>query len=169
MKENFGVAFNSMLRHEGGFVNHPKDPGGMTNLGVTKKVWDEWTGGNADETEMRSLTPEKVAPLYKKRYWDAVKGNDLPSGLDVCVFDCAVNSGVHRAVRILQRILGVKEDGVIGPVTIAATTAIPVDDLIERYTKERQDFLESLPTFSTFGKGWTTRVAEVETQSKAMV
>ena len=169
MKENFGVAFNSMLRHEGGFVNHPKDPGGMTNLGVTKRVWDEWTGGNADEIEMRSLTPEKVAPLYKKRYWDAVKGNDLPSGLDVCVFDCAVNSGVSRAVRILQRILGVKDDGIIGPVTIAATTAIPVDDLIERYTKERQDFLESLPTFSTFGKGWTTRVAEVENQSKAMV
>jgi lysozyme family protein len=158
MKENFGVAFNSMLRHEGGFVNHPKDPGGMTNLGVTKRVWDEWTGGNAD-----------VAPLYKKRYWDAVKGNDLPSGLDVCVFDCAVNSGVSRAVRILQRILGVKDDGIIGPVTIAATTAIPVDDLIERYTKERQDFLQSLPTFSTFGKGWTTRVAEVENQSKAMV
>lgn len=169
MKENFGVAFNSMIKHEGGFVNHSKDPGGMTNLGVTKKVWDEWTGGNADENEMRSLTPDKVAPLYKKRYWDAVKGNDLPSGLDMCVFDCAVNSGVSRAVRILQRILGVKEDGVIGPVTVAATTSIPVDDLIEKYTEERQKFLESLPTFSTFGKGWTTRVAKVEMESKAIV
>lgn len=169
MKENFGVAFNSMIKHEGGFVNHPKDPGGMTNLGVTKKVWDDWTGGNADEQEMRSLTPDKVAPLYKKRYWDAIKGDDLPSGIDLCVFDCAVNSGVSRAVRILQRILGVKDDGVIGAVTISAVTAIPVDDLIERYTEERQDFLESLPTFSVFGKGWTTRVAQVETQAKAIV
>ena len=169
MKENFGVAFNSMIKHEGGFVNHPKDPGGMTNLGVTKKVWDDWTGGNADEQEMQSLTPDKVAPLYKKRYWDAIKGDDLPSGIDLCVFDCAVNSGVSRAVRILQRILGVKDDGVIGAVTISAVTAIPVDDLIERYTEERQDFLESLPTFSVFGKGWTTRVAQVETQAKAIV
>ena len=169
MKENFGVAFNSMIKHEGGFVNHPKDPGGMTNLGVTKKVWDDWTGGNADEQEMRSLTPDKVAPLYKKRYWDAIKCDDLPSGIDLCVFDCAVNSGVSRAVRILQRILGVKDDGVIGAVTISAVTAIPVDDLIERYTEERQDFLESLPTFSVFGKGWTTRVAQVETQAKAIV
>jgi lysozyme family protein len=169
MRENFGVAFNSMIKHEGGFVNHPKDPGGMTNLGVTKKVWDDWTGGNADEQEMRSLTPDKVAPLYKKRYWDAIKGDDLPSGIDLCVFDCAVNSGVSRAVRILQRILGVKDDGVIGPVTISAVTAIPVDDLIERYSEERQDFLESLPTFSVFGKGWTTRVSQVETQSKAIV
>lgn len=169
MKENFGVAFNSMIKHEGGFVNHPKDPGGMTNLGVTKKVWDDWTGGDADEQEMRSLTPDKVAPLYKKRYWDAIKGDDLPSGIDLCVFDCAVNSGVSRAVRILQRILGVKDDGVIGAVTISAVTAIPVDDLIERYTEERQDFLESLPTFSVFGKGWTTRVAQVETQAKAIV
>lgn len=169
MKENFGVAFNSMLKHEGGFVNHPSDPGGMTNLGVTKKVWDEWTGGNADEKEMRSLTPDKVAPLYKKRYWDAVKGNDLPSGLDLCVFDCAVNSGVYRAVRILQRILGVKEDGIIGPVTVAATTSIPVDDLIEKYTEARHDFLQSLPTFAVFGKGWSSRLVGVENEAKAIV
>ena len=169
MKENWQECISHLLREEGGYSNHSADPGGMTNLGVTKRVWEEWTGKSATEQDMRSLTHEQVTPLYKKRYWDAIKGDDLPSGIDLCVFDCAVNSGVSRAVRILQRILGVKDDGVIGAVTISAVTAIPVDDLIERYTEERQDFLESLPTFSVFGKGWTTRVAQVETQAKAIV
>ena len=82
---NFEKCLEMVLHHEGGYVNHPKDPGGMTNLGVTKRVWDDWTGGDADEDEMRGLTPEDVGPLYKKNYWDRVKGDDLPSGLDLCV------------------------------------------------------------------------------------
>ena len=84
---NFEKALETILHHEGGFVNHPRDPGGMTNLGVTKRVWEEWTQVEASEREMRSLTPEKVGPLYKARYWDKVKGDDLPSGLDLAVFD----------------------------------------------------------------------------------
>ena len=80
MKSNFEACLAEVLKHEGGYVNHLKDPGGMTNLGVTKKVWEEWTGAPADEQVMRSLTPEKVTPLYKKRYWDAVNCDDLPVG-----------------------------------------------------------------------------------------
>ena len=82
MKENFDEALKTILKHEGGFVNHPSDPGGMTNLGVTKKVWEEWVGHPVDEKAMRALTPEIVSPMYRKKYWDAVKGDDMPDGLD---------------------------------------------------------------------------------------
>ena len=82
MKENFDNCLIMLLKHEGGFVNHPKDPGGMTNLGVTKAVYDKWVGRTSTEQDMRNLTPEDVAPIYKKNYWDRVKGDDLPSGVD---------------------------------------------------------------------------------------
>jgi lysozyme family protein len=168
MKQNFQPALDALLKHEGGFVNHPKDPGGMTNLGVTKKVWESFVGHEVDEQTMRSLTPSVVAPLYKQRYWDTVKADDLPSGLDLCVFDCAVNSGVGRAAKLLQQAVGVKDDGQIGPATLKAVNAFPVKDLIENFSDKRQQFLESLPTFDTFGKGWTRRVAEVEDESKRL-
>ena len=168
MKENFGVAFNSMIKHEGGFVNHPKDPGGMTNLGVTKKVWDDWTGGNADEQEMRSLTPDKVAPLYKKRYWDAIKGDDLPSGIDLCVFDCAVNAGVSRAARFLQRTAQVTTDGIIGPGTLKAVQALSTSLVIRDFCAQREMHYKSLPTFPTFGKGWMARLDRVEDDAMKM-
>ena len=168
MKQNFQPALDALLKHEGGFVNHPKDPGGITNLGVTKKVWESFVGHEVDEQTMRSLTPSVVAPLYKQRYWDTVKADDLPSGLDLCVFDCAVNSGVGRAAKLLQQAVGVKDDGQIGPATLKAVNAFPVKDLIEKFSDKRQQFLESLPTFDTFGKGWTRRVAEVEDESKRL-
>ena len=80
MKENFDEALKALLKHEGGYVNHPADPGGMTNFGVTKRVWEEWVGHAVDEQTMRGLTPDAVAPLYRQRYWDAVRGDDLPHG-----------------------------------------------------------------------------------------
>jgi lysozyme family protein len=168
MKDNFPAALAALLKHEGGFVNHPKDPGGITNLGVTKKIWEAYVGHEVDEQTMRSLTPSMVAPLYKQRYWDAVKGDDLPSGVDLCVFDCAVNSGAGRASKLLQQAVGVKDDGQIGPATIKAVKDKPVQEVIESFTDKRQHFLESLPTFGDFGKGWTRRVAEVEDQSKRL-
>ena len=166
MKENFDVAFKALLKHEGGFVDHPIDPGGMTNLGVTKLVWENWVGHEVDEKVMRGLTPEMVAPLYKKRYWDAVHGDNLPSGVDLVVFDCAVNSGVGRASRFLQKAVGVTEDGKIGPGTLQAVMAKDPKDLVDAFCNQRQAFLEALPTFSTFGKGWSRRVAEVREQGE---
>ena len=92
MHKNFDKCLSMLLHHEGGFVNHPKDPGGMTNLGVTKKVYEAWVGKEVNEETMRGLTFVDVAPLYKKKYWDRVRGDDLPSGVDWCAFDWAVNS-----------------------------------------------------------------------------
>ena len=165
MRTNFEDALAALLKHEGGYVNHPADPGGMTNLGVTKRVWEEWKGHAVDEAEMRALTPEKVGPLYKAKYWDMVHGDQLPSGVDLCVFDCAVNSGVKRASKLLQRAVGVDDDGVIGRGTLAAVEALSAEEIIDRFCAERLSFLEALPTFATFGKGWSRRVAGVKIES----
>lgn len=167
MKSTFEYAMRLLLRHEGGFVNHPKDPGGMTNLGVTKAVWDAHTGKEASEADMRALTPEAVQPVYKARYWDAIKGDDMPHGIDYCLFDCAVNSGPGRAVKIAQYILHQKVDGILGPKTIGAIHAADPVEFIEDYSQRRLEFLQSLPTWETFGKGWGKRVAEVEMESKS--
>ena len=166
MKENFDVALKALLKHEGGYVNHPADPGGMTNLGVTKRVWEEWVGHEVDEQTMRGLTPDAVAPLYRKRYWDAVRGDDLPSGVDLVVFDCAVNSGVGRASKLLQRVVGVIDDGKIGPGTLRAVLSQDPKKVVDGFSNQRQAFLEALPTFATFGKGWSRRVAEVREQGE---
>jgi lysozyme family protein len=168
MKENFPAALQALLKHEGGYVNHPSDPGGMTNLGVTKRVWEEWVGHEVDEKQMRALTPELVAPLYKKKYWDKVCGDELPTGLDLAVFDLAVNSGPGRAAKMLQKVLGVTQDGAIGPQTIAKALNIDSSKLIADYNAERLAFLMALPTWGTFGKGWGRRVAEVTEQATHM-
>ena len=162
MKENFQEALKAILKHEGGFVNHPKDPGGMTNLGVTKKVWEEWVGHEVDEKTMRALTPEIVGPMYKAKYWDNVKCDDLPAGVDYCVFDAAINSGPGRAAKWLQAAVGVEPDGGIGPKTLQAVASMDANELVSAYNDRRLSFLHDLPTWNTFGKGWARRVAEVK-------
>lgn len=168
MKANFDEALKAVLHHEGGFVNHPKDPGGMTNLGVTKKVWEEWVGYPVDEAAMRALTPEMVAPMYRAKYWDKVRGDDLPNGVDYAVFDAAVNSGPGRAAKWLQGCVGVEQDGGIGAKTLAAVATIDAADLVEDYAKRRLSFLMNLPNWETFGKGWGRRVAAVQTAASTM-
>jgi len=166
MKENFDSALAAVLHHEGGFVNHPKDPGGMTNLGVTKKVWEEWLGYEVDEKVMRSLTPNHVWPMYKSKYWDKIKGDDLPDGVDYIVFDAAVNSGPSRAAKWLQAAVGADVDGSIGAGTLKAVADFPASDLIHAYQSKRLEFLQNLPTWETFGKGWGRRVAEVSSTAQ---
>lgn len=168
MRENFAEALQKVLEHEGGFVNHPADPGGMTNLGVTKKVWEEWVGHPVDEKQMRALTPELVGPMYKAKYWDKIRGDDLPTGVDYAVFDAAVNSGPGRAAKWLQACVGVEQDGGIGPKTLAAVAAFDPAELVEDYAKRRLSFLMDLPHWATFGKGWSRRVAEVQTVASTM-
>ena len=162
MKENWEKAFQAVLKHEGGFVNHPRDPGGMTNLGVTKKVWEEFVGREVDEAEMRALTPDVVKPLYKKNYWDKIKGDQLPAGLDYAAYDLAVNSGTGRAAKYLQRIAGVPDDGVIGPKSMEAILVCDPVETVDAICDMRLDFLQKLPTWGTFGKGWGRRVEEVK-------
>lgn len=162
MKENFDSALEEVLHHEGGFVNHPKDPGGMTNLGCTKAVWEEWTGHAVDEKAMRCLTPADVSPLYKRKYWDKVAGDELPAGIDYCCFDTAINSGPGRAIKLLQGCVGATVDGSLGPKTLAAVKAANQAELVRDYAQARMAFLKSLPTWDTFGKGWGRRVNEME-------
>ena len=165
MKENLLLAMTALLKHEGGFVNHPADPGGMTNLGVTQKVWEEWVNHSVGEQEMRALTPAIVAPMYKQKYWDKIHGDDLPSGVDLAVFDCCVNSGPGRAAKMLQKVLGVTQDGAIGAQTLLKATTVDSSKLVADYNAERLAFLQALPTWDTFGKGWGRRVAEVTDQA----
>lgn len=161
MKENFDSSFDRVLKHEGGFVNHPKDPGGMTNLGVTKASWEAFLNRDVTEAEMRALTPASVKPFYKAMYWDKLKCDDLPSGVDYAAYDFAVNSGVGRAAKYLQRIAGVKEDGVIGRMSVDAICAYDPSQMVDDLCDMRLNFLRSLSNFSTFGRGWESRVHDV--------
>ena len=168
MKQNWETALKHILKWEGGYVNHKDDPGGRTNLGVTQRVWEEWTGKPATEADMRGLTIEMVTPLYKKRFWDAIRGDDLPSGVDLCVFDCAVNAGTGRAARFLQQTVGVVADGAIGPKTLEAVTKMSADEIIEKFCDLREAHFKSLNTFATFGKGWMRRLDGIEVECKQM-
>ena len=167
--ENYDKCLELILHHEGGYVNHPKDPGGETNLGVTKRVYEEW-GGTKD---MVDLTVEDVAPIYEKNYWGRTKCNDLPSGLDLCVFDFAVNAGPGRAAKYLQEMIGTTVDGGIGPNTLRALGNYIESEgtaaAIQNYQAKRQEYYESLSTFETFGRGWTRRVDETTAAAIDMI
>ena len=165
MKDNFDECLKMLLHHEGGYVNHPKDPGGETNLGVTKRVYEKW-GGTKD---MKDLTVEDVAPIYKKEYWDRCKCDDLESGVDWAVFDWAVNSGTGRSAKAIQKICGATQDGAIGPKTLALIGTQNTQYVVEEFGKIRQDFYESLKTFDTFGKGWTRRNKETTEKALEMI
>jgi lysozyme family protein len=169
VRDNFEHCLKMLLHHEGGFVNHPKDPGGMTNLGVTKKVYDAWIGRESTEAEMRALTPADVGPIYKKNYWDKVRGDDLPAGVDWAAFDWAVNSGAGRPAKAIQRIVGATQDGAIGPKTLQAVMDVEPEKIVEGVYDIRQKFYESLKTFDTFGRGWTRRNQETLDQAKKLM
>lgn len=158
-----------VLRHEGGFVNHPADPGGATNKGVTQRVYDAWR--RSREAQRRSvihITAEEVAEIYKGQYWDHIRADELPAGLDYAVFDYAVNSGPSRAVKDLQRILNVPADGRIGVVTLGAARDADVARTINRLCDTRMGFLRRLGIFKHFGKGWTRRVTGVRAEALAI-
>lgn len=159
---NFKPSLTLTLAHEGGYVNHPSDPGGPTNRGITQRVYDAYRQFyHLAPRSVKAITDAEVAEIYGKNYWKLIRGDSLPCGLDYCVFDFAVNSGVSRAVRYLQRSVGVADDGVIGLVTLAAIEACAKADeerLIAQYCANRLAFVRSLSTFATFGKGWTRRI-----------
>lgn len=168
MKQNFQTLLNHVFQTEGGFVNDPRDPGGMTNHGVTKEVWEAFVGHSVDEDDMRALTSSDVAPVYKANYWDKVSGDALPDGVDYAVFDFAVNSGIKEAAMVLQQIVGVETDGSIGPKTLAALADHVPAEVVIKVCDTRQHFLEHLTTFAIYGHGWTTRIANVKALSIQM-
>ena len=166
MKENYPQALKQVLKYEGGYVDHPKDPGGPTNKGVTQAVYDNWRKSqNLSIQSVRAIADSEVAAIYKNLYWDRISGDLLPAGVDFAVFDFAVNSGVSRAAKTLQAVVGVTQDGVIGPATIqAAKTYVAMS-----ITNRRLAFMQSLSIWSTFGKGWSARIADVKAQILSLV
>jgi lysozyme family protein len=168
MKDNFEESLKMILHHEGLFSAHPSDPGGATMRGVTQAVWEDWVDRPVTEDEMKSLTVADVTPIYKKNYWDRVKADDLPSGVDFAVFDLAVNGGVGRGAKMLQAVVGVTQDGGIGPQTLAAVANMDAVDIIYNYTARREDFYRSLSTFDTFGRGWLRRNEKTQIDALAM-
>ncbi|MCZ8375029.1 MAG: glycoside hydrolase family 108 protein [Beijerinckiaceae bacterium] len=168
-RTTFEPALAFVLRHEGGFADHPADPGGATNLGITLATLSAWRGHAATVADLRALTRDEAASIYRARYWDAIAGDDLPAGLDLVIFDAAVNSGPTRAARWLQALLSVPVDGRIGPVTLEAARAFATAGLVAGFTARRQAFVESLPTFRTFGRGWSRRIAAARVAGLALV
>lgn len=166
MNTNFDLVMPYVFAEEGGFVNNKKDPGGATNLGVTLATWRAWKHNvKLTADDLKVITQADATPLYKQNYWDTIDGDELPSGLDYAVFDFAVNSGVSRAVRVLQKVLGVDEDGILGSETLAATQSADIADLVDKYISARESFLKSLKTFPVFGHGWLLRTARVRQRS----
>ena len=168
MKSNFDKCLAMLLEHEGGYVNSKHDRGGMTNLGVTKRVYDDWIGRESTEQEMRDLTPDDVAPIYKKNYWDRVKGDYLPAGIDWCAFDWAVNSGKSRPSKAIQRAVGATQDGAIGNQTLGLISEKDPKFIIDYVYTVRQAFYESLDDFKHFGRGWSRRNTETLHQAMKM-
>lgn len=136
--------------------------------GITLATFTNFLGRPATEEELRNISDEQLHAIYGRNYWQRVDGDRLPTGLDLCVFDMAVNAGVSRAVRILQEIIGSTADGVLGPRTLAAVAEQDALSLIRQYAEERRRFYKSLKTFPTFGRGWLRRVDEVEAKAKEM-
>ena len=174
MQANYQKCLETILHHEGGYVNHPKDPGGETNLGVTKRVYESWVMENdLNQKDMKDLLVEDVAPIYKKNDWDRVKGDQLPNGLGLCVFDFGVNAGTGRAAKYLQTMIGTVADGGIGPNTLKAlgnyVEENGLEQTIKNYQEARQEYYESLSTFETFGRGWTRRVNETTQLAVEMI
>lgn len=169
MDRNFQWALSRVLQDEGGFVNDPHDPGGATNKGITIATFRRYVSRNATIDDLKHLTTAQAATVYRKRYWNAVKGDDLPDGVDYAVFDFAVNSGPARAVKYLQAIAGVPADGKIGPQTLTAVKAMDSAKIINMLCDRRLDFLRGLPTWPRYKNGWTDRVHGVREASLGMV
>lgn len=169
MEANFIPSLNFVLKHEGGYVNHPRDPGGHTNKGITLATYRSTLKPNASVQDLKNISDADVAKIYKMNYWNVVRGDLLPSGVDYAVFDFAVNSGPSRAARYLQSILGVSTDGIIGPETIAAAKSAEPKWLVNRLCDDRMAFLKRLSTWGDFGKGWTARVSAVRREALKMV
>ena len=164
----FPKILTETLHHEGGWADHPKDPGGATMKGVTLQTYSEFLGRPATKDELRKIPDDHLLAIYRKGYWDKVKGDELSAispGLAACVFDFAVNSGPGRAAKALQGLCGAVTDGAIGANTLKQVKAwvemLGPQKAVDAYQAYRQHYLESLDTFATFGKGWTRRITEM--------
>lgn len=168
MDRNFAKALKLVLHYEGGYVNNAADPGGPTNKGITLANYRRFVKSNGTIADLKAITDQEVAKVYRKQYWDVVKGDDLPDGIDFATFDYGVNSGPQRAIKHLQSVVGATPDGKIGPATLSAIKAIVPQKVIADYCAMRLSFLRGLKTWGTFGKGWEARVNSVRAEALLM-
>jgi lysozyme family protein len=161
MKSNFVDALDHVLKHEGGYSDHPQDPGGATMKGVTLAVFQRFYGQDKDKNDLRNISDEQCQLIYRTGYWDKCCCDDLPSGVDYCVFDAAVNSGPARSAKWLQGTIGALQDGGIGANTLAKVTEHNPMQIVDDCCDRRLSFLKGLATWNAFGKGWERRVENV--------
>lgn len=169
MKSNFEQAYRWILQHEGGYVNHPKDPGGATNKGITQRTYDAYrTGSGMPRQDVRNIGNPEVRAIYENQYAIPIWFDRLPAGVDYALFDFAVNSGPARAVQFLQRLVGARADGIVGSQTLVKVLVVDAQSLITRLCDARLKYMRSLKTWKTFGRGWQRRVEQVRTQALAL-
>ena len=161
MKDNFPNCISFSLKAEGGYVNDPKDPGGETKYGISKRAYPS--------VDIKALTLADAIAIYKRDYWDKVQGDTLPAGVDMILLDAAINSGSNKSIKLVQRALGIKDDGSLGPVTLSAILKADPTKLINDSIEQRLAFLKSLPTWGRYGKGWTTRLHTLNDYALGMV
>lgn len=170
MRRNLIRSIEEVLKHEGGFVDHPADPGGATNYGVTLRTYQRYKRNpHLTAQDLKNITIEEVHAIYKIGYWDAVKADELPDGVDFLVFDMAINAGPRRGVRLLQDVVGARADGILGPITLRRVQQDSPERIITAYTEARESYYRSLPHFSTFGRGWLRRTRESESIALSML
>lgn len=173
MRGNFEKVNRLTLKHEGGYVNHPKDPGGATNYGIIQRTYNRWRKKKGlPNRSVRHIEMSEVHAIYRHEYWNPVKGDNLPVGIDYTVYDASVNSGIGRGPKWTQRALGVTADGKVGTKTLKAAMNLSEDQtvaVIKKANAYRLGFLKGLRHWSSFGRGWSRRVMEVEAGSIAMV
>jgi lysozyme family protein len=169
MINNFVKSLHHVLKSEGGFIDHPDDPGGVTNKGITARTYENFLGGPVDVQMMRDIPDNHVEEIYKDMYWEVVRADDLPAGVDLCVFDFGVNAGPVRSAKMLQSCVDATEDGVIGPKTLARVLEQDTEELIKLFSVKREEYYKSLRHFETFGRGWLRRNEDVRDTAIDMI
>lgn len=168
MLSNYDQCLSRVLKDEGGYTNEATDPGGPTNFGITILDYRHYVKADASAQDVKNMKLEEAKAIYKSKYWDAQRCSDLPSGVDYAVFDYGINSGIGRSQKVLQQLVGVPVDGVIGPQTIAAVSKQDPIKLINAICDERLKFLKGLSIWPTYGKGWSRRVAGVRSYATSI-
>jgi lysozyme family protein len=173
MKENFDKSFDLVICHEGGYVWDKDDPGGETNLGVTNAAWSEYLNRIVTHGEIKALTRDMVKPFYKKLYWDKVRGDELPMGVDYMVFDFAVNSGITQSSKTIQRCVDAVPDGIIGIKTLESIKKRNPHVIASEFRKAKETFYKNLvdqkPHLKKFLNGWMNRIVQVDVTVSSMI
>ena len=165
MRQNRDAAIRVTLAHEGGYVDHPKDPGGATNFGITIGTLSRHLGRPATKAEVRGMTVETAIAIYAANYWAPIRADEIPHGVDLVTYDASVNSGTGRGPKWTQQAVGVKADGKVGPQTLEALRRADAVAVCRKACALRLGFMRGLKTWSTFGRGWSRRVAEIEAEA----